>query len=87
MDPSPPDENPLAEAGQVQPDAEVRQYADGVVDPKSIVNDNSYTYPLGLMSQAEQLTERVSIAPGHEPRYRAVANLSIGLGLWLVPGW
>ena len=41
-----PDENPLADKGggtSPTPD-EVRQYADGIVDPSEIVYDNSYTY-------------------------------------------
>ncbi len=41
-----PDENPLADKGGATsptPD-EIRQYADGIVDPSEIVYDNSYTY-------------------------------------------
>ena len=41
-----PDENPLADKGggtSPTPD-EVRQYADGIVDPSEIIYDNSYTY-------------------------------------------
>ena len=41
-----PDENPLADKGGATsptPD-EVRQYADGIVDPSEIIYDNSYTY-------------------------------------------
>ena len=41
-----PDENPLADKGggtSPTPD-EIRQYADGIVDPSEIVYDNSYTY-------------------------------------------
>lgn len=41
-----PDENPLADkgGGSSPTPGEVRQYADGLVDPTEIVNDNSYTY-------------------------------------------
>ena len=41
-----PDENPLAQkqGGSSPTPEEVQQYADGVVDPTDIVNDNSYTY-------------------------------------------
>lgn len=41
-----PDENPLADkgGGSSPTPAEVRQYADGLVSPTEIVNDNSYTY-------------------------------------------
>ena len=41
-----PDENPLADKGggtSPTPD-EIRQYADGIVDPSEIIYDNSYTY-------------------------------------------
>ena len=41
-----PDENPLMEkqGGSSPTQEEVQQYADGVVDPAEIDNDNSYTY-------------------------------------------
>ena len=41
-----PDENPLADkgGGSSPTPEEVRQYADGIVDPSEIVYDNSYTY-------------------------------------------
>lgn len=41
-----PDENPLADKGGATSPTpeEVRQYADGIVDPSEIVYDNSYTY-------------------------------------------
>ena len=41
-----PDENPLADKGGATSPTpeEVRQYADGIVDPSEIIYDNSYTY-------------------------------------------
>ena len=41
-----PDENPLADkgGGTSPTPEEVRQYADGIVDPSEIIYDNSYTY-------------------------------------------
>ena len=41
-----PDENPLADkgGGSSPTPEEIRQYADGIVDPSEIVYDNSYTY-------------------------------------------
>ena len=41
-----PDENPLADkgGGTSPTPEEIRQYADGIVDPSEIIYDNSYTY-------------------------------------------
>ena len=66
-----PDENPLADKGggtSPTPD-EVRQYADGIVDPSEIVYDNSYTYR-GL--DENTLTSTNNPYPTHigtSPRY------------------
>ena len=66
-----PDENPLADKGggtSPTPD-DVRQYADGIVDPSEIVYDNSYTYR-GL--DENTLTSTNNPYPTHigtSPRY------------------
>ena len=66
-----PDENPLAQkqGGSSPTPEEVQQYADGVVDPTDIVNDNSYTYR-GL--DESKLKDGVNVYPTHlgtSPRY------------------
>ena len=72
MDPSQfPDENPLAQkqGGSSPTPEEVQQYADGVVDPTDIVNDNSYTYR-GL--DESKLKDGLNVYPTHlgaSPRY------------------
>ena len=68
-----PDENPLAQkqGGSSPTPEEVRQYADGVVDPTSIVNDNSYTYR-GV--DESKLNDSLNVYPTHlgtSPRYHA----------------
>ena len=68
-----PDENPLAQkqGGSSPTPEEVRQYADGVVDPASIVNDNSYTYR-GV--DESKLNDSLNVYPTHlgtSPRYHA----------------
>lgn len=68
-----PDENPLADkgGGSSPTPQEVRQYADGIVDPSEIVYDNSYTYR-GLDETA--LTSPNNPYPTHigtSPRYHA----------------
>ena len=68
-----PDENPLADkgGGSSPTPQEVRQYADGVVDPSEIVYDNSYTYR-GL--DESTLTSPNNPYPTHigtSPRYHA----------------
>ena len=68
-----PDENPLADkgGGSSPTPEEVRQYADGIVDPSEIVYDNSYTYR-GLDETA--LTSPNNPYPTHigtSPRYHA----------------
>ena len=68
-----PDENPLADKGggtSPTPD-EIRQYADGIVDPSEIIYDNSYTYR-GLNETT--LTSTNNPYPTHigtSPRYHA----------------
>ena len=72
MDPSQfPDENPLAQkqGGSSPTPEEVQQYADGVVDPTDIVNDNSYTYR-GF--DESKLKDGLNVYPTHlgtSPRY------------------
>ena len=66
-----PDENPLAQkqGGSSPTPEEVQQYADGVVDPTDIVNDNSYTYR-GL--DESKLKDGLNVYPTHlgtSPRY------------------
>ena len=66
-----PDENPLMEkqGGSSPTREEVEQYADGVVDPTDIVNDNSYTYR-GL--DESKLEDAQNVYPTHlgtSPRY------------------
>ncbi len=66
-----PDENPLAQkqGGSSPTPEEVQQYADGVVDPTDIVNDNSYTYR-GL--DESKLKDDLNVYPTHlgtSPRY------------------
>ena len=66
-----PDENPLAQkqGGSSPTPEEVQQYADGVVDPKDIVNDSSYTYR-GL--DESKLKDGLNVYPTHlgtSPRY------------------
>ncbi|SPT55236.1 Subtilisin E precursor [Schaalia odontolytica] len=66
-----PDENPLMEkqGGSSPTLEEVQQYADGVVDPTDIVNDNSYTYR-GL--DESMLEDSLNVSPTHlgtSPRY------------------
>ena len=66
-----PDENPLMEkqGGSSPTREEVEQYADGVVDPTEIVNDNSYTYR-GL--DESMLEDSLNVSPTHlgtSPRY------------------
>ena len=66
-----PDENPLADKGGATSPTpeEVRQYADGIVDPSEIVYDNSYTYR-GL--DENTLTSTNNPYPTHigtSPRY------------------
>ena len=66
-----PDENPLAQkqGGSSPTPEEVQQYADGVVDPTDIVNDNSYTYR-GL--DESRLGDGLNTSPTHlgtSPRY------------------
>ena len=68
-----PDENPLADkgGGSSPTPEEVRQYADGIVDPSEIVYDNSYTYR-GL--DESTLTSPNNPYPTHigtSPRYHA----------------
>ncbi len=68
-----PDENPLAQkqGGSSPTPEEVRQYADGVVDPADIVNDNSYTYR-GV--DESKLNDSLNAYPTHlgtSPRYHA----------------
>lgn len=68
-----PDENPLADkgGGSSPTREEVQQYADGVVDPTQIVNDNSYTYR-GL--DESKLTDPMNTSVTHlgtSPRYHA----------------
>ena len=68
-----PDENPLADkgGGSSPTPEEVRQYADGIVDPSEIVYDNSYTYR-GL--DESTLTTPNNPYPTHigtSPRYHA----------------
>ena len=68
-----PDENPLADkgGGSSPTPEEVRQYADGTVDPSEIVYDNSYTYR-GL--DESTLTSPNNPYPTHigtSPRYHA----------------
>ena len=68
-----PDENPLADkgGGSSPTPQEVRQYADGIVDPSEIVYDNSYTYR-GL--DETTLTSPNNPYPTHigtSPRYHA----------------
>ena len=65
------DENPLMEkqGGSSPTREEVEQYADGVVDPTDIVNDNSYTYR-GL--DESKLEDAQNVYPTHlgtSPRY------------------
>lgn len=66
-----PDENPLAQkqGGSSPTPEEVQQYADGVVDPTDIVNDNSYTYR-GF--DESKLKDGLNVYPTHlgtSPRY------------------
>ena len=66
-----PDENPLAQkqGGSNPTPEEVQQYADGVVDPTDIVNDNSYTYR-GF--DESKLKDGLNVYPTHlgtSPRY------------------
>ena len=66
-----PDENPLTDkgGGTSPTPEEVRQYADGIVDPSEIVYDNSYTYR-GL--DENTLTSTNNPYPTHigtSPRY------------------
>lgn len=66
-----PDENPLAQkqGGSSPTPEEVQQYADGVVDPTDIVNDNSYTYR-GF--DESMLKDGLNVYPTHlgtSPRY------------------
>ena len=66
-----PDENPLAQkqGGSSPTPEEVQQYADGVVDPTDIVNDNSYTYR-GL--DESMLKDGLNVYPTHlgtSPRF------------------
>lgn len=68
-----PDENPLADkgGGSSPTPAEVRQYADGLVDPTQIAYDNSYAYR-GL--DESQLSNSNNVYPTHlgtSPRYHA----------------
>ena len=68
-----PDVNPLADKGNgSSPTAdEVQQYADGVVSPLQIVNDNSYTYR-GF--DESLITDPMVTVPTHlgtSPRYHA----------------
>ena len=68
-----PDENPLADKGGATSPTpeEVRQYADGIVDPSEIIYDNSYTYR-GLNETT--LTSTNNPYPTHigtSPRYHA----------------
>lgn len=68
-----PDENPLAQkqGGSSPTPEEVQQYADGLVDPTDIVNDNSYTYR-GL--DESKLNDSLNVYPTHlgtSPRYHA----------------
>ena len=66
-----PDENPLADkgGGSSPTPAEVRQYADGLVDPTQIAYDNSYVYR-GL--DESQVTNKDNPYPTHlgtSPRF------------------
>ena len=66
-----PDEIPLAQkqGGSSPTPEEVQQYADGVVDPTDIVNDNSYTYR-GF--DESKLKDGLNVYPTHlgtSPRY------------------
>ena len=68
-----PDVNPLADKGNgSSPTAdEVQQYADGVVSPLQIVNDNSYSYR-GF--DESLITDPLVTVPTHlgtSPRYHA----------------
>ena len=68
-----PDENPLMQkqGGSSPTLEEVHQYADGVVDPGSIVNDDSYTYR-GF--DESKVSDPLNVYPTHlgtSPRYHA----------------
>ena len=68
-----PDVNPLADKGNGSSPTvdEVQQYADGVVSPLQIVNDNSYTYR-GF--DESLITDPMVTVPTHlgtSPRYHA----------------
>ena len=68
-----PDVNPLADKGSGSsptPD-EVQQYADGVVSPLQIVNDNSYAYRGFDESLITDPTVTVPTHLGTSPRYHA----------------